>query len=76
VCFTTSKTVKTYYLKSRVKFKKLSSTDIENYIATGSPYDKAGGYGIQDNCVVESYTGSYENIMGLPVNELKKWLKL
>ena len=66
---------KTHYAKSRVKFKKLTAKDIEAYIETGSPFDKAGGYGIQDNCVVDRYTGSYENIMGLPVNELRTWLK-
>lgn len=60
--------------KSLVKFKVLSDRDIDEYVSTGSPMDKAGAYGIQDKQVVESYRGSYSNIVGLPTEKLKKLL--
>lgn len=60
--------------KSLVTFKTLDEQDIDSYIATGSPMDKAGAYGIQDKQAVKSYTGSYSNIVGLPVEKLKKLL--
>ncbi len=62
------------YDKSTVTFKKLEPHIIEQYVDKYAPYDKAGGYGIQDNLLVESYTGCYKNIMGLPVNKLKTLL--
>jgi len=68
--------VKTFYDKSLVKFKKLSADIIESYVKSGSPMDKAGGYGIQDGIVVESWTGSYSNIVGLPLEKLRKLRKI
>lgn len=62
------------YDKSAVLFKKLDDNTINEYIDTGSPMDKAGAYGIQDRQVVKSYKGSYTNIVGLPVEKLKKLL--
>lgn len=65
-------------VKSIVKFKPLSFEFIDKYIATGSPLDKAGGYGIQDNLMkeeIEYYKGSLSNIIGLPIEELKKDLE-
>ena len=47
-----------------------------NYISTGSPFDKAGGYGIQDKMLnVSIISGSYYNVMGLPVEKLKELFK-
>lgn len=63
-----------FYAKSKVKLKNMSDTNITDYIDTGSPFDKAGAYGIQDG-VVESYSGSYTNIVGLPTEKLLKRLK-
>ena len=40
---------------------------IEEYIATGSPMDKAGAYGIQDGGLVKSIEGSFSNVVGLPI---------
>lgn len=62
---------------TEVYFNKLSDETIEKYIASGSPFDKAGGYGIQDEeyHLVERIIGSYYNVMGLPVEELKKYIK-
>ena len=55
-----------------VGFKNLSARTINDYIATGAPFDKAGGYGIQDFAGGEVYieSGSYSNVVGLPVEEL------
>ncbi|MDE6372207.1 MAG: Maf family protein [Clostridia bacterium] len=68
------KKIYTFYDKSRVKFKTLCEDVKLKYINTGSPMDKAGGYGIQDEEVVERYEGSYTNIVGLPMEKLKEYL--
>ncbi|MFI3163407.1 MAG: nucleoside triphosphate pyrophosphatase [Bacillota bacterium] len=52
--------------KTKVKIKNMSEEEIENYINTFSPYDKAGGYGIQDGMVVEEIVGDYYNVFGFP----------
>lgn len=59
---------------SKVKLKNMTDEQINAYIQSGSPCDKAGAYGIQDG-VVEFYQGSYSNIVGLPVEKLTKRLK-
>lgn len=55
---------------SRVRFKTLTEQEIKDYIATGSPLDKAGAYGIQDNVTVESFDGNLDNIVGLPLDKI------
>lgn len=57
------------YAVSQVKLRKMSQEQIQEYVRGGSPLDKAGAYGVQDG-VVESYTGEFENIMGLPLKLL------
>ena len=56
---------------SRVDFMPLDAETIERYIASGEPFDKAGGYGIQGHAgiFVTGIQGSYTGIMGLPVHE-------
>ena len=66
--------VVTESVKSVVKFNNLTKDFIQKYIATGSPLDKAGAYGIQDDGVVENYQGSYFNIVGLPIERLAQIL--
>ncbi len=66
---------RTFCVKSRVKFKLMSEDDIESYVRTKRPLDKAGAYGIQDGEVVEKYRGSYSNIVGLPLEALIKITK-
>ena len=59
---------------SKVVFNDLSDELIDKYVKSGSPLDKAGGYGIQDNDtypIVKEYIGSYENIVGFPIDEIK-----
>jgi len=62
---------------SKVKFKKLTEREIEDYIKTGEPMDKAGSYGIQayGSLFVEKVDGCYNNIVGLPLNLLGEMLK-
>lgn len=69
-----SYTVRTLVESTRVRFAELSPGDVEAYIATGEPFDKAGGYGIQGlgAHMVERVEGCYFNVMGLPVRSLSK----
>ncbi len=57
---------------SRVTFRALSADEIEAYIATCEPFDKAGAYGIQGfgGTFIDSVEGSRDNVMGLPVAEV------
>ncbi len=63
---------------SKVTFGELSALDINKYVDSGLPMDKAGAYGIQDwigTIAVTKIEGSYENIVGLPTQELYRQLK-
>ena len=65
----------TRVITSKVYFNKLSDELINKYIASGSPLDKAGAYGVQDNNefhIISHIEGSYTNIVGLPVDELRQ----
>jgi septum formation protein len=56
---------------TQVRFKKLSDLEIAAYVETDEPFDKAGGYGIQGMgaFLVQSISGSYTNVVGLPLCE-------
>jgi septum formation protein len=58
-----------------VFFKNNSDEEIREYIRDFAPFDKAGAYGIQDGRLIERYEGSYKNVVGLPVERIKKELK-
>ena len=60
------------YCETKVKFRNLSDEEINAYVATGEPLDKAGAYGIQERASLfaEHIEGDYFNIMGLPVSAL------
>ncbi len=62
---------------TEVTFRKISEKEISEYIKTGEPFDKAGGYGIQDRAAVftERINGDYLNVVGLPVYRLFSLLK-
>ncbi len=62
--------------KTRVEFNSLTDEEIESYIATGEPFDKAGGYGIQGKgaLLVKSIQGDYFNVVGLPISRLNREL--
>jgi len=63
-------------VKSGVKFRELSEAMIDEYVARVKPTDRAGAYDIDESgdLIVEGWTGSYENIMGLPVEPVREWL--
>ncbi len=65
-------------VSSDVHFRPLSAVEIREYVATGEPYDKAGGYGIQGGAsrFVARVEGSYSNVVGLPVDEVRELLAL
>ncbi len=67
----------TFYEKTVVTMKQLTETEIERYVATGEPMDKAGAYGIQGKCAVyiEGIEGDYNNVVGLPVARIYKELQ-
>ena len=75
VCILSEKKEKTFFVATRVRFFNLSDDQIDDYIATGSAFDKAGAYGIQDSGFVKKIVGSYDNVMGLPTERLRKELK-
>jgi septum formation protein len=60
-----------------VRFRELSETDITEYVATGEPYDKAGGYAIQGRAAafIPEILGSYTGVMGLPLYETASLLR-
>lgn len=68
----------TKHQKTYVSFRELSDEEIYSYIATGSPMDKAGSYGIQDDfgaVFVHHIEGCYYNIVGLPIELLYRTMK-
>lgn len=68
----------TSYEKTGVTFRKLGKNEIQSYISTGSPMDKAGAYGIQDDfgaVFVKKINGCYYNVVGLPITKLYQSLR-
>lgn len=67
------------YEKTKVTFRVLDNQEIKRYVDGGSPMDKAGAYGIQDDygaLFVEKIEGCYYNVVGLPISKLYSKLKL
>ena len=64
-------------ISSKVFFKRLSANEIEAYIRSGEPLDKAGAYGIQGlgAVLIKRIEGDFFNVMGLPLNALAESLK-
>ena len=60
---------------SDVRFRSLDEATIREYVDRVRPTDRAGAYDIDESgdLIVESFTGEYENVMGLPVKPLKEW---
>ena len=58
--------------EAKVKFKELNDKEINDYIATGEPLDKAGAYGIHNRgaVLIESISGDYYSVVGLPLNKI------
>ncbi len=73
VCYGTKQKHEAFYQLSQVTFATMKESDIDYYVAKYMPLDKAGAYGIQEwigYMGIESISGSYYNIMGLPVHSL------
>jgi septum formation protein len=68
---TPNDSIKTRLVETRVRFKRLSDQEIENYLASGEWRNKAGGYAIQGlaGSFVVKLIGSYTNVVGLPLYE-------
>lgn len=66
----------TRVVRTGVQFRKLTDAEIDQYIATGEPMDKAGAYAIQGGAgaFVEACDGSYENVIGFPVDDIQAML--
>ena len=77
VTFTMSNRQKTINDTTSVTFKTLSQDEIEYYIDNFQPYDKAGGYGVQEwfgYIAVTHIEGSYFNVMGMPMHKVYETL--
>ena len=73
VCITSHGTQRKFSVSTDVTFKELSDDEIDFYVTNYKPYDKAGAYGIQEwigYAGVTSISGSFFNVMGLPVQRL------
>lgn len=70
--------IETFSVQTKVKMFELTDKEIEEYIATAEPFDKAGSYGIQGkgSLLVEKIDGDYFNVVGLPISRLNRVLKL
>ena len=78
VSITTQTRQESFYVATEVRFANLTDEEIEYYVDTYQPMDKAGAYGVQEwigYIGVENIQGSYFNVMGLPVQRLYTELK-
>ncbi|UCD60547.1 MAG: septum formation protein Maf [Flavobacteriaceae bacterium] len=79
VCFTRINNQRIVNSTTQVKFSDLTNGEIRHYIKESKPFDKAGGYGIQDwigLIGIEEIRGSYTNVVGLPTQLVYKTLML
>lgn len=77
VALTSLQKQRCFSVKTQVTFAHLSREEIEYYVKTYKPFDKAGAYGVQEwigYIAVKSINGSYFNVMGLPLQKLYKEL--
>ncbi|HYQ57442.1 MAG TPA: Maf family nucleotide pyrophosphatase [Draconibacterium sp.] len=73
VCLSSEKKTVVFSSLTKVLFKQLTKTEIDYYIKTFNPYDKAGAYGIQEwigSIGISHIEGSFYNVMGLPLQKL------
>lgn len=74
---TGARRIATKAVETRVHFRRLTTAEIDAYVATGEPLDKAGAYGIQERgaVFVDRIDGDYFNVIGLPLCVLVETLK-
>lgn len=62
---------------TRVRMAQLGDSEIDWYVSTGEPFDKAGGYAVQGlaSRFIEGIDGSYSNVVGLPISSVYELLK-
>ena len=78
VCLRSAWARRAFYVSTDVVFSRLDQKEIEHYVDRFPPFDKAGAYGIQEwigHIAVEHISGSYFNVMGLPVQKVYNELK-
>ncbi len=75
VALFSDQTLQNEVVTTRVHFRPLRDEEIEAYVQSGGPLDKAGSYGIQDVDFVDQIDGSYSNVVGLPMELVETWLK-
>jgi len=77
LCIASKEKKVTESVMTEVFFRELSDSEIEGYISTDDPYDKAGGYGIQSiaGLFVREIKGDYYNVVGLPISRLAQILR-
>ncbi len=77
ICVTLGAKAVSDYEKTVVEFHNLTDSDINKYISTGEPFDKAGAYGIQGKgmLLVKGISGDYFNVVGLPAAKLRHLIK-
>lgn len=66
-----------FFETTHVTFRNLTPEEVNRYVATGEPFDKAGGYAVQGKAreFVAALSGDFDNVVGLPVNRLRQELE-
>ena len=76
ICLKKDEKIKSFTVETKVTFYPIHDDEIEWYLSTGEPFDKAGAYGIQGYgaTLVKGIEGDFFNVVGLPVSRLKREL--
>lgn len=78
VCLTDGTKTVTGCAETRVAFAPYDAAVVTDYVRSGKPFDKAGGYGLQDEELkelIEGITGDYDNVLGLPVGLVDRLIR-
>lgn len=78
VCIRYPNKTENFFVETKVTFRKISKEEIDSYVATKEPMDKAGAYAIQGGAakMVRKINGSYSNVVGLPLCEVVEKLEI
>ena len=76
VALVRDKEIYTKVVETKVWFRRLTDQEIDAYVSSGDPLDKAGSYGIQGRAAsfVDKINGSYTNVVGLPLSQVCRML--